>query len=419
VLTFQKFGLTNGKQGWKVGVSFLKRPILFELEDSGDFGFGSCYAGSAQIATNQSILVTVSDDIDSADWDRNFPLEENGMGLRDAYSLNYFRTVSSPIVNWNVAICGKPGSEVIVTSNALQIAARRGNEVQQLSLEGIDPDFNAGTSTTYDGGHGIPLLGCETHLILTAFGKIYLFQTGQEKNLLSLQQSLSVDLESDRIGNPENICWSPDNCHFAFSYKESNCISVWKLDTAAGEMEPVQRVQVEATLCVKTVALAESFVVASCNEKKLHVFDRKGGQKVHTLCDVNCFQQLDADELVYPLALVTMGDLLITSSHIGNALCIWNLKTGQLLKRHNDALAQRMTDELPDGTDVTDMVYLKRLNAFATMNWSTVVRGFPTNEKTKKMLLSIRRRERNISRVQLGFGQGEMVGDSGSEIDSE
>jgi hypothetical protein len=72
-----------------------------------------------------------------------------------------------------------------------------------------------------------------------------------------------------------------------------------------------------------------------------------------------------------------MGDLLIASSHIGNALCIWNLKTGKLMKRHNDTVDQRMNDEF----DVTDMVYLQRLNAFVTMNWSTMVWGFPTDEK--------------------------------------
>jgi hypothetical protein len=366
--------------------------------------------------------VTVSDDIDFAGLDRNFPLEENAMGLRDLYSLNYFRTVPSPIVNMKVAICGKPGSEVIVTSNALQIAARRGNELQQLSLEDIDPDFS--TRTVY-ADIGIPLLGCETHLILTAFGKIYLFQTGQENKLLSLQQSLTFDSGSDQIGNPENMCWSPNNCHFAFSYKGSYCIRVWKFDAAAGEIEPVQRVVVEEDLLYdNTVALAESFVVVSCNEQKLHVFDRKGGQKVHTLCHVDEDEQVDFHALADPLAMITMGDLLIASSHasshIGNALCIWNLKTGQLLKRHNDALDKRIgRSRFRIGTDVTGMVYLKHLNAFATMNESTVVWGFPTDETTKNMILLIRRRERKIKRAQLGFGQGEMVGDYGSDIDSE
>jgi hypothetical protein len=71
VLTFQKFGLTNGKKRWKVGASFLKRPILFELEDSGDFGVRDYYAASAQTATNQSILVTVSGDINPADSDHS------------------------------------------------------------------------------------------------------------------------------------------------------------------------------------------------------------------------------------------------------------------------------------------------------------------------------------------------------------
>jgi hypothetical protein len=87
-------------------------------------------------------------------------------------------------------------------------------------------------------------------------------------------------------------------------YNQSNCISVWKLDAAAGKIEPVQGVQVEDTLWVETVALAESFAVVSCNENKLHFFDRKGGLTVHTLRDNDEDEQFDADKLAYPLAMV-------------------------------------------------------------------------------------------------------------------
>jgi hypothetical protein len=120
---------------------------------------------------------------------------------------------------------------------------------------------------------------------------------------------------------------------------------------------------------------------------------------VHALCDVDEDEYVDADELVYHLALVAMGGLLIVSSPIGNALCIWNLKRGQLMKRHNDTIDQRMTDEV----GFTDMVYLQRLNACVTMYWSTVVWKFPTDKITNEMILSIQQRERNIKRMQLGL----------------
>ena len=91
------------------------------------------------------------------------------------------------------------------------------------------------------------------------------------------------------------------------------------------------------------------------------------------------------DRLAYgfvrPLSFSCHGNILVSTSRIGWAVCIWDMKTGELLKRHM----------LPDGTsDVTDMVHLKKLNAFICMNagYESML-AFPANQRQYEMATSI------------------------------
>ena len=87
---------------------------------------------------------------------------------------------------------------------------------------------------------------------------------------------------------------------------------------------------------------------------------------------------------------------------------MWNLKTGQLLKRHNDAIERRLTDDLPDGLDVTSMAYVQNLNAYICMKAIMLVWAFPTNDRQRQMTQSIQRRERKIKAMLAStFSDGE------------
>lgn len=130
IVTEERFGMKNGKEGWKLGSAFLWPPVFIYLTDEEEEGIGyGYYLGSPRVATNESIIVAVTDDTD----DMYHP--NNEIGFRDASNLNYIETVSSPIPNRRVSIvCGQVGSEIIVTSNSRQMCARHGNDVQRWEL---------------------------------------------------------------------------------------------------------------------------------------------------------------------------------------------------------------------------------------------------------------------------------------------
>ena len=112
------------------------------------------------------------------------------------------------------------------------------------------------------------------------------------------------------------------------------------------------------------------------------------------LCDVKHDDELDhEEEVVWPLSLSCHGSILVSTSHIGCALCIWDMKTGKLLKRHNEASEEGVAEMLTTGIeDVTDMAYLKRMNAFLCMGEFENMWVFPANQRQYDVAASIRNR---------------------------
>jgi len=181
---------------------------------------------------------------------------------------------------------------------------------------------------------------------------------------------------------------------------------------------------------VVNVALAEDYIVASSKNKKVHIWNRSTGDKMvyerqgiggtrtrHALCDVGVAQELwNASH--WPVQFSCHGRILVSSSHIGCAICVWDMKTGELLKRHNEADEQGVVQMLPRGifSEVTDMVHLQQLNAFLCMTaeyenmWV-----FPTNQRQLEMATSIH--ERVEWALESEFESGESIDDNHSESD--
>ena len=79
------------------------------------------------------------------------------------------------------------------------------------------------------------------------------------------------------------------------------------------------------------------------------------------------------------------GRILVTTSHIGCAICIWDMKKGQLLKRHE----YNWEDEEP-----TAMVYLKHMNGYlCSIGFPTTgclkTWSFPTNQMQSEKAVSV------------------------------
>ena len=111
------------------------------------------------------------------------------------------------------------------------------------------------------------------------------------------------------------------------------------------------------------------------------------------LCDVDEVHELEEIDMRYPVRMSCHGHVLVSTSHLGCALCVWNVKTGQLLRRYNDAESAGHVNMLP-----TSMAYLKDLNGYICMVGFLNIWTFPTNQSQKDMAKMIRKRE-NLRRA--------------------
>ncbi|KAL9181677.1 hypothetical protein ACHAXT_012020 [Thalassiosira profunda] len=429
-ITNARFGMKNGKEGWKLGTSFMRQPTFMHLVDDGDHGYGDFYPGTNRVASNGSIVVAVTDKPDANNSGRAYPDDENSMGIRDAFSLNYIRTVASPIENWEVAICGRIGSEIIVTSNPDEVCARRGNDVQILHYAGreISDPFH--------------LIGCETHLLVGNVDDVEIFrvntaqEAGERTDDPQLVSKCTVTTLDDIEDDEEILHMSWDETERrTFVVCTQSRICVLSFDETAGTASLIQTIQTaDLSISLGNVALSDEYIVGASRQKKIYVWSRNAGNLLHRdLCDVAEEDQIDvltiANEvedrgldrsisLALGLPFYCRGHILVSTSHLGCALCIWNVKKGQLLKRYNNSVEERHSQVLDDdaihcGNDATDMTYLEGLNAFLCMDRCMNVWSFPCNERQSQMAKSIRRREQKIK----PFWQGQSYGSEEEDDD--
>ena len=428
-LAERRFGIDpeRGIEGYKLGVSFLRRPVEFLLCEEEDFGSGESFiTGHPQLCVNPSYLVTVSDDIDSRDQDPPFPIGGRNIILfRDATTLNYIRSVPSDIGNWKVAICGEQGREIFVTSHILQISARRGARESYLELTSFLPAAVMEQLPHFIPDNGTPILGCETHLIIAVAGRIVLFDVDLPDGSLIRLNSV-VPISEDFFGTPKELKWCVDDpSTFIFDEPIWKRICVWRLNAQEGTVTPLRTINVDGPLrptiegfeqgdmSIESVALSKHFIVGADNEKKIYVWDRNTGDLLHRdLCDVtlNHDEYIEEEFFIFSLSLCAIsGGLLVSSSRLGAHLCVWSLSTGNLLARHEST----ENNDLPDGVDMHSLVQLPTFqNAFAAAAGSIDIWGFPTNDLSYRRMLSIGRRERDIYRLSVGAQQGGMPRDN-------
>jgi len=382
-VTKDRFGMNNGKEGWRLGTSFLRPPVfVHNIPDHVEDG------GSAHVAANENIIAYTSD----------FMV---GIDLRDASTLNTIDTVSS-LRHWKVSICGRVGSEIIVTSNNRHVCALRKDFTQG--------DFIQQSGFDTSSGCGIETIGCETHLVVAHDGRVQLYEVNNEQHeqvghgsntnnntdLISLRKDIRVEegAENEWEAEETKLAWAPDNIHFIVGSTHKIC--VFKLDATNNEINLVKTIDVP-NWEVTNVALADDYIVASSKNKKVHIWNRNTGDKMvyglqggktrDALCDIGHHISYEAEDFVWPLSLSCHGHILVSTSHIGCAICIWNMKTGELLKRHNEANEEGVVVMLPDDiySDATDMAYLQRLNSFLCMGDYQNMWVFPTNQAQSDM----------------------------------
>jgi WD40 repeat protein len=203
-----------------------------------------------------------------------------------------------------------------------------------------------------------------------------------------------------------SIAWGPDQSNeFVIYYSADNLaeLSICHLDSEADSVSRTQFIELENEL--NQVASSSDFVIGASTDNKIHVWDRRTGEKrPYVLCDVEDDEELDEDEILYPLRMSCHGHILVTTSYLGCALCVWDISTGRLLRRWNDeAEDEHYTDIMQpgDGPDFTSMAYWRQLNGFICTDGYLNIWCFPVNQDQRSSALDIRNRELDISRSML------------------
>lgn len=114
----ERFGMNNGKKGWRIRVNFLEKTEFIHVSDADEEGgrFRRAIQTIPKVAANESIIVAALGIYTT-----------NILEIRDASKLNTIRQEESPLKGriTNLTLCGRVGSEIIVTSNKTHICAQR------------------------------------------------------------------------------------------------------------------------------------------------------------------------------------------------------------------------------------------------------------------------------------------------------
>ena len=396
-LTEQKYGNTPqlGKEGYKYARHdvFLQEPVFANITEDENLNVGYGFYGYGAIAANNSIIVGVTDDTD------DLPLQ-NQIGIYDASNIQHTRNEESPIQNKRVGICGKDGSEIIVTANDRDVCARRkcqhgGNHYHSFGVAG---PFKS-----------VHILCSEKYLIIAlgSFMVVYEVKTepvfsGKNSNFFSRKIGHRFVDRSDNDAEINDMSWK--YCKSSFVVGWPDRIDVYEFNPKSDTiLSLTQRIDSTITPCIQTVALSGKYIVGSCDERKINIWDRKSGNLLHySLCDVDEEDMLNEEDIeVYgPSGLQVCCpdscEIMISSSHLGPVLCVWNMRTGELLGRYEEDLHFGLLPN--DGPDLSSMVYLEHLNGFLCMIGGLNIWSFPRSFDQEVTMRTIRDREYRLRR---------------------
>jgi hypothetical protein len=396
-VTNDRFGMKNGKEGWKLGTSFLRKPVFIYINMSPDH-HSMYYAGFPNVTSHNSLFAVVTDVREDEDYEA-----PEGINMYNANNLKYIGYLEQD--GSRTTMAGPAGDEVFITNNNHDLSFCRHNFDEQYIHYANNMARN------------VPVLGCRTHVIVVTGNtlKLYKLTSNTNDSTYVLEcQSVSLgracnndDIDENGFTNEyfnNSISWGRNEFDFVVYHSVDNwrdgvpgtCeISVWGLDALANQITRTQ--YIEARIGLENVAMSEDFIVGASKDKKMHVWNRHTKEKLpYILCDVDEEDELDDDDIISPICMSIHGHILVANSHLGAALCIWNVKTGQLLRKYNDAVEEGRTDLLPDGPDASSMAYLKQLNGFILTTGYLNVWAFPTNQVQKDKVLAIRTREEDL-----------------------
>ena len=269
-ITYERFGLKNGKDDWRLAVSFLREPVFIHHDSTPDHD-GMYYPGSPHVTTHNSLIAVLTDDVTPGD-DTEAPV---GINLYDAENLSHIGTRES--LGWRVTLAGPTGNELFVTNTDSVLL-----EYSRVGYDFVQREHFARNFQQYE----IPVLGSETHVIFVARNTLHLKRLAisvEEQTFVTSCQSISLGSAHQNIDEwfYNSIAWGPNrSTEFVIyhSSAEMNEFSVWSLSAESDQVSRTQTIEVE-DIDLNQVALADEYIIGTSHDKKIHVWDRTTGEK--------------------------------------------------------------------------------------------------------------------------------------------
>ena len=349
------------------------------------------FSGTPSLGMSQSgrILVTGSDDHayepdENLDFFRDAQYQ-NSLIARDLRSGDYGPVVlDGRIPAWEVAVVGADHEEIVINSQGHKLLhAQRINPISggmnrlEVDMESVDrkqgidsPYYNGGSDSS---PKPMYTLGCATMAVVARRGHFFVYVPDVSK-LLKLVHVTRIDANDESV-RARGMTWlQPEVAEentFCCSTHPGR-IRVWRAELQSGASSAVIHnildIQTpESRYCFYAIAVTDKYIAASPGStKRISVYNHNGtvlSSPSEGLNESDYMNEGD-DDFVNPLCMFATGEILVTSSVAGAALCIWDMWQGVLLHRLTDLFDIRRAPlnyvhgMLPGGDDFASLVPL-------------------------------------------------------------
>ena len=278
----------------------------------------------------------------------------NSIFLRDSETLSFIRPESMPfrVPAWDLAICGPSEYEVFVARHNSHFIAYRRGQSQTLQIP-KNQSNEVDTYLMFDDAATTNVIGNAQYLIIVCAqqgkaGALHVFRyTGRiSSNLLSFFTTIKLD---DILVGPMALVWGSPEIPgvFALLQDTTAMISVWKVSLEEetsnqsehnNALKEIERI--DTAVPFRNAAVGERYIAGAADGEtnpdkfRIRLYKRSSRTEVHILQEPDV--DLLMDDLIGPPCMEFIGDLLLSTSIVGNWLCVWNATDGTLLARHKE-----------------------------------------------------------------------------------
>jgi hypothetical protein len=320
--------------------------------------------------------------------------------------------------SWDIAVVGSEQGQIIVNGygsycfQAQQLCPVEGT-LNQRMFDMREVDREQGIEDALElSGRSMAFLGCPELLIVARMSRFFFF-VPDEKSLLRLVTVTRIDC-SDVSATWEGMCWaSPEVGRNVFCCRTNpGRVRAWRVELRSDTSVVLHNVidSQTAGIEVDAIAVSSSYVAVSRGaSKKIFIYNHNG--RLLSKLSEGVDNEAVEEELAYPIRMFATGEILVSSSIEGAALCIWDMRQGVLLYRITDLFDGRETprlamhDKLPFGCDVASMVPLYEQGAVCfCASEHQVVFAFPGDSRRYRRLKALVQSEDRVNERQHVFG---------------